>query len=257
MGAVDDKSGQPAVPQQGPPAKEKKPLGTKSYGHIVHLPGSRLGPGDHRISEGQARIACEKARDRFDVVSVTEKLDGSCCAVMCLDGQITALVRSGYPAWSSKYKQHQYFAVWVQRNAHRFEFLKDMPGIRVVGEWLAQAHGTRYDLRHEPFVPFDILDNRKNRRVPYERFTELVRNYTGLEIPHLIWMGGPIPVADVLAKATEYGFHGALDPIEGAVWRVERNGEFDFITKYVRPGKEDGKYLPEISGGEEIWNWKP
>jgi hypothetical protein len=33
-----------------------KPLGRKSYGSIPHLPGSRLGPGDYCISEGQAPI---------------------------------------------------------------------------------------------------------------------------------------------------------------------------------------------------------
>ncbi len=57
------------------------------------------------------------------------------------------------------------------------------------------------------------------------------------------------------------GFHGALDPVEGAVWRVERNalvnpgrsGErcpvVDFLAKYVRPDKIDGCYLPELNGG--------
>ena len=53
--------------------------------------------------------------------------------------------------------------------------------------------------------------------------------------------------------------HGALDPIEGAGkggWRVEREGTVDFLAKYVRAGKVDGAYLPEISG-REVWNWRP
>lgn len=33
-----------------------KPLGHKAYGSIPHLPTSRLGPGDHHVTEGQARI---------------------------------------------------------------------------------------------------------------------------------------------------------------------------------------------------------
>ena len=39
----------------------------------------------------------------------------------------------------------------------------------------------------------------------------------------------------------------ALDPVEGAVWRCERQGAVDFLGKYVRPDKIDGKYLPELS----------
>ncbi|KKL70160.1 hypothetical protein LCGC14_2107750, partial [marine sediment metagenome] len=30
-----------------------------------------------------------------------------------------------------------------------------------------------------------------------------------------------------------------------------------FLAKWVRPDKEDGIYLPEISGGEAVWNWRP
>jgi hypothetical protein len=51
--------------------------------------------------------------------------------------------------------------------------------------------------------------------------------------------------------------HGAIDEPEGAVWRVERQGQVDFLTKYVRPGKADGCYLPELSGEEPVWNWRP
>ena len=50
-----------------------KPLGIKNYGHIRHLPGSRMGPGDHHCDNGQARIATEALRDRHDLVIVLEK----------------------------------------------------------------------------------------------------------------------------------------------------------------------------------------
>jgi len=46
--------------------ERRKPLGMKNYGHIAHLPGSRMGPGDHSCELGQARIATLKARDRRD-----------------------------------------------------------------------------------------------------------------------------------------------------------------------------------------------
>jgi ABC-type multidrug transport system fused ATPase/permease subunit len=61
--------------------------------------------------------------------------------------------------------------------------------------------------------------------------------------------------------------HGALDTVEGAVWRVERNELIDpgrssdrcwvvdFLVKYVRPDKVDGCYLPGINDNTEpLWN---
>ena len=55
-----------------------KTLGRKAYGSIGHLPNSRVGPKDHHVHEGQARICTVKARDKHDRVIVQEKLDGSC-----------------------------------------------------------------------------------------------------------------------------------------------------------------------------------
>jgi hypothetical protein len=48
--------------------------------------------------------------------------------------------------------------------------------------------------------------------------------------------------------------HGAIDQVEGAVWRVERKGIVDFLVKYVRHDKEDGKYFPEKNNGIITWN---
>lgn len=75
-----------------------KPLGGKSYGSIPHLLGSRLGPKDHHIHEGQHKICTERLRDNKDVIIVQEKLDGSCTAVAKINGEIVALGRSGYTA---------------------------------------------------------------------------------------------------------------------------------------------------------------
>ena len=152
-----------------------KPLGQKAYGSIGHLPESRMGPGDHKLPEGQAAIATTKARDKHDVVIVTEKLDGSCCAVALLNGSLLALGRAGHLAQTSPYEQHQLFAAWVRHNEPLFDFLQD--GERIVGEWLAQAHGTRYDFHNpfnpggpiiEPFCAFDLM--RDDVRLPLARF---------------------------------------------------------------------------------------
>lgn len=232
----------------------KKPLGRKAYGSIGHLPFSRMGPADHSITEGQANICCKKPRDKHDTIIVQEKLDGSCVAVAMVGGMIHPLGRAGYPAVSSKYPQHRMFHDWVMLNSDRF-FAVLQEGERVVGEWLAQAHGTRYDLPHEPFVAFDIMQD--INRLPYRVFEERV-SPGEFKTPTLLHCDQvSLPIEEALHRLGYYGFHGATDQCEGVVYRVERHGKVDFLAKYVRPDKVDGKFLPEISGTESVWNWRP
>ena len=138
-------------------------------------------------------------------------------------------------------------------------------GERVVGEWLAQAHGTRYklkhehdygvryDLKHEPFVAFDLM--RGTERVTHDEFINCV--YGWFVPAYTLPYEHPLSVEFVMGELGEYGKHGAIDPIEGAVWRVERDGKVDFLVKYVRPDKVDGKYLENVSGKDAVWNWTP
>ena len=232
--------------------KPTKPLGTKAYGSIPHLPGSRRGPADKGLSEQQARILTEKTRDKHDVVYVQEKLDGSNVSVANIDGKITPLIRAGYLASGSNYRQHHVFHEWAMLREDIFQRLLE-PGERCVGEWLMEAHGTRYNLFHDPFVVFDIMKG--DRRETVENLTERCSEYD-LILPHLLHFGGAISIQDVLTKL-EPSHHGAVDPVEGAVWRVERKGVVDFLGKYVRPEKVDGKYLENVSGQPPIYNWLP
>lgn len=227
-----------------------KPLGIKAYGSIPHLPGSRLGPGDHHISEGQAKIATEKARDKHDVIIVQEKLDGSCCAVAKVEGKILALGRAGYLAETSEYPVHHAFAKYVKENEQRFKWLLQ-DGERVVGEYLGMAVGTIYNLRHEPFVPFDLMKG--IHRLNYHAFRDRVTEHDFI-VPFLVSYGPPVTIIEALSKMGT-GNHGAADPVEGLMYRIERRGEVDFLTKYVRHDKEDGKYFPENNNGIITWNY--
>lgn len=218
-----------------------KPLGRKAYGHIPHLPGSRLGVGDHHCHAGQARMCCEKRRDKHDVIIVQEKLDGSCVSVARINGALVPLVRAGFTADSSPHKQHHIFSKWVTDHSSKFDWLEE--GRRVCGEWLAMAHGTRYNLPHEPFVAFDVLVG-SDRIISALKLPEF-----GLPTPRIIHIGDPIGID---AIQLEPSTHGALDPVEGAVWRVERNGVPDFICKFVRHDKQDGSYFDK-----ETWNSWP
>jgi len=229
-----------------------KPLGGKAYGSIPHLPKSRLGPGDHFIHPGQQTILTEKARDRHDRIIVTEKLDGSCVSVARVDGQIIAIARSGYLAQSSPYEHLQHFAVWVRENEWRFAALGD--GERLCGEWVSMAHGTMYRPLPIPFVPFDLMDAKG--RKPHDEMRALA-DLCGLIPAFVISDGPPAPVEDAIAAIDSGGFHGAIDEVEGCVWRCERKGRIDFIAKFVRHEKQDGKYFPQISGKPPVWFWRP
>ncbi len=229
-----------------------KPLGIKAYGSIPHLPGSRRGPADKGLSEDQASILTDTSRPG-DRIIVTEKLDGSNTAVAKVDGQIIPMVRAGYRAASSRYKQHHLFEAWVMRQQSLFlELLEE--GERVCGEWLAQAHGTRYDLRQRmPWAVFDIM--KTNERMPWNVMSDRIAR-AGLTVVPTLHIGDAIPVHLAMEKL-DTGSYSALDPPEGVVYRVENAGVVDFLGKYVRPDLEPGRYFSENRRGKILWNWSP
>lgn len=223
--------------------KNEKPLGRKSYGSIGHLSNSRMGSADKKIHEGQQRIATIEKRDNHDIVIVQEKLDGSNVGVARINGEILALSRAGYLANTSPYKMHHEFYSWVEKNKLRFKgILSD--GERICGEWLTKPHGTIYHLPHEPFVAFDIIGD-QNKRVVFDELHD--RLCDKFVLPEILSVGDAYSVERAIECLGDFGFHGAQEKIEGAVWRVERKGVVDFLCKYVRPDKVDGKYLDDDS----------
>jgi hypothetical protein len=230
------------------------------YPSIGHLPNSRMGSGDRHCNPSQTKIATQLKRDKHDRIIVTEKLDGSNVGVLLFDGILHPITRTGNLAINS-FEQHQKFAHWVFTSQDRFlSVLSNGDCLR--GEWLLQAHGTRYNLSHEPFVAFDLFKGQQ--RLVYDEFLNSVKKSNFVTPTVLNDDGEPMSVEKALGKIGTYGFHGAINPVEGAVWRVERNrptgvkGEkewiVDFLVKYVRPDKIDGSYLPFISGGQPVWN---
>jgi ATP-dependent RNA circularization protein (DNA/RNA ligase family) len=218
--------------------KQHKPLGQKSYGSIPHLIGSRVGPSDHHAEIGQCRIATEKPRDKHDLVIVQEKLDGGNVGVAKLNGQILAVTRAGYLALTSPYKTHHAFEKYVRKNERRFDLLLS-EGERVCGEWMLTAVGTKYNLPHEPFVPFDIMVG--TERLLFSEVSKRLR-LCDFTMPQTLSIGQPLPIETALILC-ETSAHGAMEEVEGAIWRVERKGKVDFLCKFVKPTKIDGKYL--------------
>ena len=229
-----------------------KPLGRKSYGSIGHLPGSRLGPGDHTVHKGQARICTEQVRDRHDLVIVTEKLDGSCMAVARLEGRIVPLGRAGYPAWTSPFEFQRRFGEWVAEREDLFRHvLRD--GERLVGEWMYLVHGTIYERLCDLWYAFDLM--RGQDRAPMAEIDERLKD-TPLSRPAELFRGNRgYSISETDERLGRGGVYDAVrDGAEGAVWRVERRGKVDFLAKYVRPGKVDGQYLPDISGNDPVYH---
>jgi hypothetical protein len=224
----------------------------KAYGSIPHLPGSRTGPADRHVPLGLARRMTERTASKHERVVVQEKLDGSCVAALRVGGAVVALGRDGSLAAGSAFLGRRVFAAWVAQEAGRFlDVLAD--GERLVGEWLAVAHGTRYALPHEPFVAFDLM--RGAERLTYASLQARVAR-AGFVTPHTLSVGGAVSVSEALEKLGQGG-HGAQDEVEGLVWRLESQGQVKALAKFVRAGKQDGALLPEHTGQGLVWNWKP
>lgn len=231
-----------------------KPLNRKAYGSIPHLPDSRLGPSDKQANPGHVKILTEKPRDGYDWITVQEKIDGSNVGVAKLgNGQLVPIIRAGHEATSSPYEQHHYWAIWVWENSERFDKLLAL-NEWCVGEWCIQAHGTRYIFDCEPFFLFDIFS--RGQRLTLQELNDRRRSL--FVVPTVIKHSSvPYSVADAQKQLEKqpYGYHGALDPIEGFVWRLERKGKVEFLAKYVRPDKANGIYLPEQAGQVAVYNY--
>jgi ATP-dependent RNA circularization protein (DNA/RNA ligase family) len=238
--------------------KNSKPIGKKAYGSIPHLPASRLGPSDKQANPGQVKIATERPR-RGDYIWVTEKLDGCNASVFKKNGELFALQKRGHLASISPFLQLKLWSRWVSENKDRFDaLLRD--GEWVVGEWCIQAHGTLYEFFGEPFFAFDLFSSGK--RIPLEVLTKRISELKNpFEMPSVFFKGKyPVSVIDLLdyLEVNYRGHHGAMEPIEGAVWRIEHEGKVEFLLKYVTPDKVDGCYLPQNRGVDEshiLWNW--
>jgi RNA ligase len=231
-------------------AAPELPLGRKAYFKIAHLPGSRTGRSD-RTAPRELAERCLRTPRPGEEIFVSEKLDGSCVAVARVGDGVQALGREGTLASLSLNPGRQMFAAWVEQRAALFaDLLRD--GEWLVGEWLALAHSTRYQLQHEPFVVFDGF--LRGEQWTFDALSERLGG--ALPQPALLHRGGALSIEAMLTDLGS-GRHGAVEPPEGAVWRVERQGRVVGMAKYVRGDKVDGALLPENSGQDAVWNWRP
>jgi len=200
---------------------------------------------DKKIEIGQEAILTVKARDWKDLIILTEKVDGSNVGVVKKNGVLYPITRAGYEANTSQYSQHMAFERWANNNKGMFDWLPE--SWRICGEWCVMAHGTIMDITDDsPFVAFDIFDD-KNKRIIFIDFYAKCKAH-GIPMVPILHIGQPVSIKNAI-KLLGQGHYGKPEKPEGCVWRCEREGRVDFLAKWVRADKEDGKYLDT-----ETWN---
>ena len=275
-----------SFPEDRIAAAGRKPLGVKTYGSIGHIPGSRLGPKDYSLHDKQAVICTDKdwrsRSGRPKRVYVQTKIDGSCVGAARLprrDGtgdEIVALTRAGLLARQSRFNLHRMWASYVDVRQDDFRAIL-RPGERAVGEWLAMAVSTLYDLKspatcnltetetirldsRPPFVLFDIIsrptEGDGNQRVTMGELRDRILSARGRAVfvhPHTL--EGPMGPEEAMGLLDHYGAQqapGQSHRGEGVIYRVEDPAidAVNFLAKWVREDKEDGSLLDS-----DVWNW--
>jgi ATP-dependent RNA circularization protein (DNA/RNA ligase family) len=219
------------------------------YPKIPHLPNSRTGLADKHIGDSAAKRLLETCL-ASEQIWVQEKLDGSCVIATRRNGELLALGRDGRLCANSSNPLRTAFATWLTQNAKRFFWLKESE--RLILEWLAVAHGTRYNLPHEPIVALDFFeaDGLRFSLADLQKKIALAE----LPMPRVLHIGEALELSQALILLGQFGHHGATDPAEGVIYRLEKENRLLLIAKYVRHGKQDGLYLADHTGLEEVWN---
>jgi len=214
----------------------------KPYHSIGHLSKSRLGEKDHHIDIGQEKLLTEKFPPIECILYLEEKMDGSNVSVIRKEGEIIAVGRSGYGCKESNQEQHRRFAKFVEDNKEKFEQLLPNENDRVVGEWMALAHGTLYKDLPSPFMAFELYygkeaQNDKTRRAAFKEVKIE-------QVPLLAKTTHPISIEKALEIANKHRSN-----CEGVVYRLERfdNKKDNYvpwiIAKIVKQDKVDGFYF--------------
>lgn len=227
--------------------KPDKPLGGRGYGHIGHIPGSKLGPGDHTIEPNQAALLTggKKLPTRHHCVVIQEKLDGSCLAVAKIEGRIVTIGRAGYLNSTAPFPHLLAFDTWVDERRPAFDALL-LEGERVIGEWVAFAMSTLYRLPHDgaKWRPFDIM--RGHDRVSSSDVFARCANEGFLPVTTIAREPMDPSSAYALAAAAPVDSRGVDGVPEGVVYRMEERGRTLFMGKWVRADYEPGALFETI-----------
>lgn len=230
----------------------EKPLNGPIFGKIGHLPGSRTGESDRTIDTSEVRLYTEKGKTKHDFITVHEKMDGSCVGVLRTSvDTLVPLQRHGYIVDSSPRPHIAQFREYVDKYARRFLGSIDI-GEWIVGEWLLQPHGVKYNLDYsDMFMPFAIFSGDRyseSEELEYAEFEPRVLQ-NKFTMPGCVAKDGlPVKIEEVRRYIVRRDQPYSIDKPEGAVWRRDgiKNGKkFTTRTKWVRHDHVPGMYWEE------------
>lgn len=222
----------------------------KPYGKIYHLRGSHLTEGDMLCTPWIEKLATKQLPDDRWLITITEKLDGRNVGVMREGEHLKGLDRAGTElTCNDALEDHRRFIGWLETEYDRFRFLGD--GELLCGEWLGQAHGTRYDLKQDgPFFPFDLFIG--DRRLTCRELETRIDK--ALPLPAVLHRDGPCSVPQALDRLRDVG-RTFGDHQEGCVWRIEPPYDGPLLCKYVLHSHDKDRFLPHRTGQKPVWNW--
>lgn len=183
-------------------------------------------------------------------VHVTEKVDGSGCAMAMYDGH--PLIRSrkhilkkGHLGKTAAKKQFASIFNWWHKNKDCFERLQDVAGcVSVYGEWMYAQHGMEYDRLPDTFLAFDLYDYVAGKYIdPLEAYIYL-RASGFLTVPELY--SGKVADVDELGKYFGTSELTTKAAREGMYIRVSDGKYVTYRCKLVREDFKQG----------ELWNEK-
>lgn len=202
----------------------------RGYGSISHLPGSKMiDDKDKLLGEQEIVWLTERRKHINDIVIVTEKVDGMNASVLKQDNRLYPIIRAGYDVRTSDNNFIRAFGYFVDYNSDRFMDVL-LNGERICGEWLIKTHTLMYDLPHEPYVTFDIIDS-SNTRISYKEFRHRIDDvFTPTGLIHIGESITPTTALEICGK----GYHGVVGDVpEGVVYKYEHGSNFVCSGKYV------------------------
>lgn len=123
---------------------------------------------------------------------VTEKVDGSQCAVGWKGGKPYAQGRSGHISEFDKRVAFDGLWSWIWQNCEKLEKSK---GYLIFGEWMKPMHSIFYDELPEFFIAFDLFDNKNKKFVDWKKASEMLIDWGFFVTPTLYF--GKVKKSDV------------------------------------------------------------
>lgn len=210
------------------PEKYEGKVISSNFGHIKHLSGSKLiDKEDVLMSVEAQKKFTDKVQDpTHDRIIVSEKIDGMNGGAVKKNGLIYPINRKGYDSRQMGTTHEELKPLgngWAQWVDDHYETLDELleEGERLVFENAMFQHTIRYKFKNGngPVFLLAKFDN-NNKKLPFEENIKLAEKI-GITIPPVLYTGVIAIDPRELIRQFPKGLVGAIDGIEGVVYRYE------------------------------------